>query len=881
MIGTRVSHYQVLEKLGEGGMGVVYKALDTRLDRLVALKVLAPARLADPEFRRTFAQEAKAASALNHPNIVTVYGVESSAGLDYIAMEYVGGGTLDGLIAGKGLRIGDGLKYAIQIADAISAAHSAGIVHRDLKPHNIAITEKRQIKILDFGLAKLSAPGSQTATVTQTVTGGKIAGTAAYMSPEQAEGKPVDARADIFAFGIVLYEMFTGRNPFLRENQAATLASILRDDPPVPPELPQELTRLITRCLRKDPERRLQHLDDARLVLEDLKSEFDTGQITSDGVLRPGATSRPRRLRLALAAAAVLLVASAAIGWYFTRNEATRQSAPVSVPFTTYLGNEVQPTFSPDGNQVAFVWDGERQDNPDIYVKLIGGAENPLRLTSDPALDLSPAWSPDGRFIAFLRDKPLGSAGVFLVSAIGGLERLVCELRTPLAISSVRYVAIAPFPLLAWAPDGKSIVFVNHNSAQDPLALYVVSADGGEGRRLTSPPPGSMGDGAPAFSPDGRTLVFSRAANSTASELYRLALTPDLRADGEPRRLTVSKAWNANPAWMTGGDIVFTRSNWYLGSSTLMRMPGTGGDARPVPGVGGDAVWPAVSTRARRLVFSRTLATQNIWHLPLQNGRAIGAPRNLIASTRAEAAPQYSSDGKRIAFTSSRSGQPEIWVAASDGSKPVQLTSLGAPVTGSPHWSPDGKQIVFDSDPDGNYDIYVVNAEGGSPRRLTTEPSDEALACFSRDGESIYFSSSRTGRWQVWKMPAAGGGAVQITHSGGRAPVEAPDGSLIYENEYELWTLPAGGGAERRLLDSVGFLNFAVTSEGIYFLRDAEVDPGRVIRLLQPATGKVSTVYEIGSPVDAGLAVSPDRRTLLFANVVQRGSDLVLVENFR
>jgi serine/threonine protein kinase len=272
MIGRTISHYEVLEKLGEGGMGVVYKARDSRLKRFVALKVLPPEKVADPERKQRFVQEARSASALNHPNIVTVYDIDQSAGVDFIAMEYVEGKTLDGLIGRKGLKLSEALKYAVQIADALAKAHAAGIVHRDLKPANVMVTGDGRAKVLDFGLAKLTetatvSPEDLTLTEKPSTELGLIVGTVSYMSPEQAEGKKVDARSDIFSFGSLLYEMLSGRRAFRRDSQALTLAAILHLEPPALPEgTPSEMERIVARCLRKDPARRFQNMADLKVA---------------------------------------------------------------------------------------------------------------------------------------------------------------------------------------------------------------------------------------------------------------------------------------------------------------------------------------------------------------------------------------------------------------------------------------------------------------------------------------------------------------------------------------------------------------------------------------------------------------------------------------
>jgi tRNA A-37 threonylcarbamoyl transferase component Bud32/tetratricopeptide (TPR) repeat protein len=347
MIGRIISHYEVLEKLGEGGMGVVYKARDARLKRFVALKVLPPEKVTDPERKRRFVQEARAASALNHPNIVTVYDIDQAEGVDFIAMEYVEGKTLGELIGRKGLKLSEALKYAVQIADALAKAHAAGIVHRDLKPGNVMVTGDGRVKVLDFGLAKLTetppaGPEDSTLTERQSTELGLIVGTAAYMSPEQAEGKKVDARSDIFSFGSVLYEMLTGRRAFRRDSPALTLAAILHLEPaPLPDGTPQELERVVARCLRKDPARRFQHIGDVKVELEEVKGESDSGKLVGGQV--PARTGKIRFLRPALAAAAVFVLAvGSVLFWQRTHAKPlTDKDVLVLADFTNTTGDSV------------------------------------------------------------------------------------------------------------------------------------------------------------------------------------------------------------------------------------------------------------------------------------------------------------------------------------------------------------------------------------------------------------------------------------------------------------------------------------------------------------------------------------------------------------
>jgi eukaryotic-like serine/threonine-protein kinase len=320
MIGQTIAHYQVLEKLGQGGMGVVYKARDTRLQRLVALKVLSSDKVVSSDRRARFIREAQSASALNNPHIVTIYDAHAHEGVDYLAMEYIEGRTLDKLVSRRGLPVGETLRLALPIADALTAAHAAGIIHRDLKPGNIMVANGGQVKVLDFGLAKRidhgnssDDGGTQTMGETEPPTGeGTVLGTAAYMSPEQAAGKPVDARTDIFSFGAVLYEMLTGRRPFAGDSWSSTLAAVLRDEPKplseLAPGIPPELERIVARCLRKDLDRRFQHMADIKVALAELKEESDSGVSQRQS---PAATSvrttAPRWRNVTIAAACVAL----------------------------------------------------------------------------------------------------------------------------------------------------------------------------------------------------------------------------------------------------------------------------------------------------------------------------------------------------------------------------------------------------------------------------------------------------------------------------------------------------------------------------------------------------------------------------------------------
>jgi serine/threonine protein kinase len=689
MIGRTLDHYRIESKLGEGGMGVVYKARDIHLNRTVAVKVLPPEKIADPDRRERFVREARAASALNHPNIVAIYDIRSEDGIDFIVMEHVEGRTLDEAIPPKGMRVAQALGYSVQIADALARAHGAGILHRDIKPSNVIVTAERRAKVLDFGLAKLadpadSSPDAPTATRPLTQEG-VIVGTAAYMSPEQAEGRPLDARSDIFSFGAVLYEMVTGRKPFTADSWLATLHKILHEEPTPTRQLaaiPPDLEKTILRCLRKDPARRYQTMADLKVALEDLANESASGSAPAAvaDVKRPS----PSRRWVWAAVLVATLVAAAYFAWR-ARRASTSAEPLQAVALTTFSGVERSPSLSPDGDEVAFTWNGPRQDNEDVYVQRIGSG-SPLRLTTDPASDVNPVWSPDDRWIAFLRGNSAGPMSpvrfdLVLVPPLGGPERLLAEIRA-------REVAWPVQIYLAWCPDATCLVVTDSPGEEKPDALFVVSVETGEKRQLTHPLPPALGDASPAVSPDARSLVFRRTTSYSIGELLRLALGAGMTAAGEPELVTTA-AFNADhPAWLPGGEEILVSAR-----STLWRVAVSAG--RPparLPFVGQDGMSPTISRpgpdEAPRLVYARSFVDDNVYRLdfPEPGGAAASAPKVAISSSRGEIHPRFSPDGRRVVFTSTRSGTWELWISDLDGGNAQKLTSMDATNTGGPNW---------------------------------------------------------------------------------------------------------------------------------------------------------------------------------------------------
>ena len=760
MIGRTLEHYRLESKLGEGGMGVVYKAHDPRLNRAVAIKVLPLARVADAAAKERFVQEARAASALNHPGIVTIHDIRSDAGIDFIVMEYIEGTTLDHLIPATGLRPLQAQGYAVQIADALTNAHAAGILHRDLKPSNVMVTPEGRVKVLDFGLAKLLEPAharSDATTFAAPLTEERtLLGTPAYMSPEQAEGRKLDARSDVFSFGAVLYEMATGRRPFTGDSGLSVLARILGEDPKPPSEIvasiSPELEKVILRCLRKDPYRRYQTMADLKLAIEDLDVEISSRS-------RPRlATGTPLRQRWAWAAVLPIGLAAGYVGWQ-TWSPAQPVEALRADALTTLRGQELYPSLSPDGNHVVFTWAGPRQNNTDIYLQQIG-AGSPLQLTTDPKSDYNPVWSPDGRWIAFLRGDPATPLGrsdreVRLIPPLRGPERKLADVR-------VQEITVNPV-YLAWCPDSTCVIVTDTVGDGKPDALFVIALDTGEKRQLTKPQPPVLADTNPSVAPDGKSLLFLRRTTWAFGELHVLQLRSDMTAGDEARHVTVPDLKPENATWLANGKEILFSTAAVSGGGGLWRLTATGGAPTRLPFVGEDGVMPAFSRaqpgRPARLVYVRSVTDENIWRIDTSSRAAAAEspPAIAIASTKADIHPQLSPDGGRVAFTSTRSGAWEIWISDLDGANPVQLSSLKAPTgTGVPHWSPDSRQIVFASDAEGQFDIFIVASAGGKPRNITSHPAFEHVPNFSRDGRWIYFSSTRSGQLSGVESRAVG-----------------------------------------------------------------------------------------------------------------------------
>jgi len=746
MTGQTLSHYQIQEKLGEGGMGVVYKALDTHLNRPVALKLLPADKMSNPERRKRFVQEARAASALNHPHIVTIYDIASHNGNDFISMEFIQGKTLDQLQHRKHLSLVDTLKYSVQVADALAKAHTAGIVHRDLKPSNIMVTEDGRVKVLDFGLAKLVEPDHLDADAsTRTLQDaapktdeGAIVGTAAYMSPEQAEGKNLDGRSDIFSFGSVLYEMSTGRRAFQGETKLSTLSAILREEPKLASELvpavPRDLEKIIQRCLRKDPERRYQSMKDVRIALEELKEESDSGHLSAV----PQLPRSSRRWLLGAAAALLLLGTGGAALWWRLR------SAPAALewrlrPVTADSGLTTTPALSPDGKLVAYASDrASNGTNLDLWVQPMTEGSQALRLTQNLADDLSPSFSPDGGQIAFFSSRDGG--GIYLIPALGGQERLL--------VRGGRYPR--------FSPDGRWIAYssgTKSNLAESKT--FILPAGGGSPTRIADDIPWS---GGPVWSPDGRRLLVLGAARTNdpgslefwlvspeGGTSVKTGLVSFLRT--QDISLFVEGLLLFSLDWI--GDALFFGSDSSIWTIGLRNGPPQPGDLRKL--VSSTTQMVDVRGSASKLVFESRSLPFHLWSLPLDlnAGKVRGALEPLPHAGGSQTMPASSSDGRRLVYLQKGPSSEEVRLRNMSSGTETVLTTGNA----RPKLAPDGAKLAYSTSQSATRGaLFMMDSSGGEAAKLLDPPGGVTIYGWSADGKRIVYWDGTPVRFSVFDL---------------------------------------------------------------------------------------------------------------------------------
>jgi len=646
-----------------------------------------------------------------------------------------------------------------------------------------------------------------------------------------------------------------------------------------------------------------------RLTSTDLPNDVLGGPSERLGVRthgRPEVTTAVKRghWRRVLVASVVAMAMMGAAWLIARRNHHSPATLLIALPLTTYPGFEKDPSLSPDGSQVAFTWNGPKRNNFDIYVKVLG-EEPPLRLTSDARPEYSPAWSPDGRYIAFCRPTTDHGGEVVIVPALGGPERIVVR---PSADWIPAWPSADRIPqnfnrMLSWFPDGTALAVVGHRLRSGPessephpgpAAIYGVSLATGRSWPLTFPSDRMLGDGLPAISPDGRQLAFVRAEvwNFDQPQLFSVPLTTAKSASGQPVPLGADLIFGAlsGPREWIGSGLAWlpdSRTVVFAQRGRLWSVPVPSGVPKLLPLSGFRPSELSIS-RTGRLVFVNESFDLDILRVAGPTNSNISSESRLpvpwISSTWPDTNPQYSPDGRRIAFTSMRGGGLQIWVCDSNGSNPVQLTHF-AVNTGSPRWSPDGRYIAFDSEEAGESDIYVIPAEGGPARRFTPDDSHEDLPSWSRDGHWIYYESNRTGEFQLWKAPFPSGTPVQVTRDWGKHAFESPDGKFVYyskEDRLGIWRQPVGGGREQLVIDhgQPGF--WGMYEHGLCVL-SASSPPPRVecLDFTRHALFTVVTLPDDRRIWTTGpsLAVSPDGQWVLYSHVERVESSLMSVDN--
>lgn len=797
--GQTLAHYRIIEAIGAGGMGQVYAAEDTRLDRQVALKILPPELADDPDRRKRFTREAKAVAALNHPNIVTVHAVEEADGLHFITMELVRGRTLAEMLPRNGFALGKFLEIAILLTDALAAAHQQGITHRDVKPTNVMVTDDSRVKVLDFGLAKAQLDvwnRDGTRALCSATEDGHIVGTPAYMSPEQAEGKTVDARSDIFSLGIVFYELLTGQRPFGGESATAVLSSILSHTPrplsELKPAVPRRLARHVHRCLEKNPVDRYQSAIDLRHDLEEIRRDDESGDAVP---IRPSRSRSRREMTIRWGVVAAIVVAAVVSLWL---SESRREAGPETVPrlqnavqVTSSLSVESYPTWSPDGQRLAYQANETGGHlllgNSDIWVAQLGSGE-PQNLTKgSTANDRRPSWSPDGREIAFFSDRD-GDWGLYTVPAIGGNARNLL----PLPASVLRNSSHAP----QWSQDETRLfVLENENSRNFVITLSLESL---QTTRVALPEHESPLVWDLSVRPDDRRFAYVEAGggNPEVTRLWTIAAS-----GGEAIPLTDGRTKVWNPTWSADGSKIFYVSN--RGGRMDLWQQRVADDGKPL----GDPVFITQGVGMTSAVFSPTGAklaygtggrVSNVWRVPILTDRAA----TWADATRVIAEHAYiqfvdvSPDGQQLAVSSDRRGNQDLWLLPSAGGEMTPLTTDPTP-DWNPRWSPDGSEILFYAYRSGNRDIWIMPARGGPARQLTSRAGFDWYPSWSPDGREIAYRGGPEGN-EIWIMDSSGNEQRFLTQ--GTSSNWSPDGQwLVVTQQESLFRVAKNGGEPLRI----------------------------------------------------------------------------------
>ena len=870
--GQSLLHYELVEKLGEGGMGEVWVAEDTKLNRKVALKILPTAMTGDPERRARFEREAQIVAGLNHPNIVTLHSVEEDRGLHFMTMELVDGETLEQRIPRDGFSLGELLDHAVPLAEAVSAAHEKGITHRDLKPANVMVGKDGRLRVLDFGLAKLhdepQADGGGTQFPTQSITAdGRIVGTVAYMAPEQAESKSVDARSDVFSLGVVLYEMATGQRPFKGDTTISTITSILRDTPVSVTErnqtLPRHFGRIVRRCLAKEPRRRYQSAVELHNELLELKEDLESGEIDLSSTTQTVVITKRPRWVWALAALAVVAAAAALVGFWPTGEGRPDVSQQMTVENLTHDGFTGGVAISPDGQYIARIvrtYPDWSQDSLRLR-QLSTGTEVEIVPPQQHNVLLQIEFTPDGNQVSYLSFDNLGKANLYQVSVLGG---------TPREIAST-----VEFGSHTFSPDGSQVAFVRRSGKE--VTLVVATLDGSADDQIVATRTFPELLQFPAWSPDGGTILFSVSRpNPISAELHTVTAT-----GGDERSLDTGRWFDLqHMTWLPDGTgflaVANDRSPWVGAQIWLFSYPE--GTPRKITNDTASYVDLSVSGDGSAIVATRSEFESGIWLASIDEpdkGRFV-VPKSTLGPGLFPQVSWVGTDRLLYVTTDAR-----IWLAATDGGSPVSLSPRGA-VELFPDWIPGTDRVVFASVTDGDFRCWSMDLDGGNRRPLVD--GNCATSKAGPKGEWVYYFKNVAADNVLWRVPVDGGAAEEVDPRHADGYLLAPDGNRVIvwamEDLFRVaWSeiLSVDDGSATPLENFyAGCFSWVPETEELACMRG----PWSDLWSLPLAGGEPRQLTEAGDDFTLSHAWSADGRYVAFGRGHPR-SDALMIRDFR